>query len=375
MEYFDYFCVPFILLYRFIVMSMPCMFRHRTSYSISFASQLDLLQQYRGMWFRSIEKTSEMHVRDAFFIYMAHRFWSDDTKTLHKCVHRLAHAMNSYGQVPWKFSNTWFERLQPCYTSENEQVCVVDANAQFIIMVWWLYDNEADKIEDLYLHCQRAWQWLQKRIVNNALQEPDGASWDTARQHSGQSLLTNIYVCQAIRCMELISLTMDDKRRTQQFKVMHDRFMSKWVGELYKSQEALPRILGVLWNMVPDSFIMSFNQQIQTPWIPLWVDGPQTYHSTLHAKFYGYSDKYKDIVWPWIGFLWMAILVDRHKLDIAQAWWTSYMQFHMANTLYDMYEPKHGMPVRRAFLKAQPGHALTLATFIAAQYKLANSPA
>jgi hypothetical protein len=55
--------------------------------------------------------------------------------------------------------------------------------------------------------------------------------------------------------------------------------------------------------------------------------------------------------------------------DIAASWWTSYMEFHNPNNLYDIYDQKTGKPVRRAFLKGHASHALTIAAWLAAREK------
>ena len=241
-------------------------------------------------------------------------------------------------------------------------------------MVWWLFEKHPALVNRLFLHCQRAWRWLQHYIKHDTLEEPLEASWETTREHDGVLLITNVFLCQATRHMELISIMQSDKKNETQFKNMHDKLLTKWVPEIYKTQETLPRILAILWNIVPENFLMSFQEQLIQPWVPLRTHGPTSVKTTLRSRVYGYSDQHTHIVWPWIGFLWICILVKRHKKGLAHGWWNSYMTFHAEKTLYDMYSPEFGTPVRRAFLKANASHSQTLALHIAAKNALEETP-
>jgi hypothetical protein len=166
---------------------------------------------------------------------------------------------------------------------------------------------------------------------------------------------------QTIRCMELLSLFAKDDRKQRKFKKLHDRCMSTWIPEIYKTQEVLPRILAVTFGIVPRSFIKSFNQEIQSMWIPTRLKGPLQQKTTFDSWIYGYSDEHDTVIWPWVGMLWMLVLKHRQMDDIANGWWISYIEFHNPETLYDMYSPITKLPLRRAFLKAQPCHSLTIA--------------
>ena len=115
---------------------------------------------------------------------------------------------------------------------------------------------------------------------------------------------------------------------------------------------------------------MSFNQEIQKKdyaWIPLRVKGPVQTNKTYSARLKGISDLHTEIIWPFVGFLWVVICSKRLKRDIAFHWWQSYMDFHAPRTLHNIYEPSSGKPVRRAFLKAEGTHAATIAMFFAAR--------
>jgi hypothetical protein len=133
------------------------------------------------------------------------------------------------------------------------------------------------------------------------------------------------------------------------------------VPEIYKTQETLPRILAVRWNMVQDNFIQSFNAQISNIYVPLVLDGPLVPKSTWVSHIKGADDQFISIIWPWVGFLWILTLAQKSKSDAVRAWRTAYMGYGHSETLYDMYSPNTFKPVRRAFLKANAMHALTIA--------------
>lgn len=358
-------CVPFILFYRCIVAVCCWCFKHREYGQCDFTVQLNQLKHATGGWHRDARRT-HIPVRDSFYIFLVQKLRNElDGKHLARFLAKMAETMTNGGQVPWCFHVNWFDDEAPVY--KQAAACVVDANMQFIIMCWWLYDRDPDKAHALYLYCQRAWQWLDIHIANDALFERVGASWEYSRQHKGTLLLTNVLMIQTIRCMELIHIVEKDARKPTQFKNMHARAVSTWMPEIYKTQETLPRVLAVCFNIVPATFVKSFNQDMHTEWIPCRVQGPVANTPTRAAWIYGYADMHDSLVWPWIGFLWIVVLDARNHHDLAARWWNAYMHFHEPKTLYDVYSPKTRRPLRRAFLKAHPEHALTIATWLTAK--------
>ena len=365
--------MPATCFYRAMVRICTCCFRHTDKFSTSFPMQLEMNRGIYGGWYSTLRR-QRVVTRETFYVFMAQRFLNKDTKQLVKFVNRLTNHMTTRGQVPWAFETTWLSGEKPVFRSKTRASTVVDANMQYIIMVWWLYEERPLLVKRLYLHCQRAWRWLQRYIKNNALEEPLEASWETTREHDGILLLSNVYLCQAVRHMELISMMQNDRTNQTDFKHMHDKLLTKWVPEIYKTQETLPRILAILWNIVPENFLMSFQEQLKEPWVPLRSHGPTGVKTTLQSRVYGFSDQHTRVVWPWVGFLWICVLSGRHKKDVAQVWWNAYMSFHADATLYDMYSPEHGKPVRRAFLKASASHSQTLAMHVAAKNVLEEMP-
>lgn len=358
-------CIPFVMFYRCCVYVCSCCFRNRDPPVTHFASSLEGLEEGSGGWYRDARK-SYVCVRDTFYIFLFHRLQNDlDLTHVRAFVHKLTQAMTNEGQVPWCFQRKWLGENKPVYKSND--VRVIDANMQFIIMSWWLFEVQPETAKTLYLYCQRAWQWLDIHIANDSVHERIGASWEHSRQHEGTLLLSNVQLIHTIRCMELVHTVEKDQRKQKQFTQRHARAVSTWTPEIYKTQETLPRILAVCFNIVPRSFIKSFNQEMKPTWIPCRLPGPVPNRPTRDAWIYGYGDKHDTLIWPWIGFLWMVVLHTTNHKDIASKWWTSYMDFHKSQNLYDIYSADTRKPVRRAFLKGHAQHALTTAAYLTAK--------
>ena len=81
--------------------------------------------------------------------------------------------------------------------------------------------------------------------------------------------------------MELLACVL--KYRQQDIFCAHKQVLLKWVPEIYKTQETLPRILSIYWNMVPTDFIQSFDQELQCSIIPLRTAGPMIDKTTWSA--------------------------------------------------------------------------------------------
>lgn len=362
-------CPPLILGYRCIVWLFVKCFAQKKTVIYDFQLCLNELE-HDGGWFRD-NRYLQVSVRDTFYIYTVQKMKKKlNVQKLIRFVNKLANNMSNDGHVPWCFQKHWLGDEIPLYKYEN--VSVIDANMQFIIMVHWLYELDEQVTKTLYLYCQRAWQWLDINRANDTLHEAVCASWETSRHHKGVLLLSNVIMIHAIRCMELVHMYEKNERKLKQFQKLHERAISTWTPEIYKTQETLPRILAVYYNIVPRSFIKSFNQEIQSVWIPCRVDGPIKNIATTTAWLHGYTDQHDTVIWPWIGFMWILILSDRGLHDIATSWWTSYMEFHVPDNLYDIYDQETGKPIRRAFLKGHGSHALTIATWLAAQEKITD---
>lgn len=372
MNCLDVCCLPFIYIYRCIIWMCPCMFNIRYSSYEPFDIQLQNNRCREGGWFTDDYK-SLVSTRDTFYTLIALRLRNKGGKETFAFVKRLSKTLTADGQVASGFTYHWLSN-QPIYVDNNSHQMSVDANIMFIIMVWWSVEHHHEQLHKYYLHCQRAMHWLDTFTHNHILHEPVGASWEYTRKHDGKLLLTNVLMTQAIRSLELIACTMKDKRLEEMYRDRHRHYVSKWQNEVYKTQETLPRILAVYWNMVPKIFMSSFNQEIHTPHVPLRTSGPIKAASMMRDRVYGRGDLHQTVVWPWVGFLWVAILASRGEKVMARRWWTAYIEMHHAKTLYDIYDRDSGLPIRRAFLKAMPAHSLTIAMQMAANQLLTGLP-
>ena len=357
---------------RFVVWMTPCCFKHTHRHRHAFDVQLQLTHSKDGGWYSNFYRRN-INTRDTFYVLFGLRLRKLGEVNVEKFVRRLAGHMNTKGQVPSGFIPSWYSGENPIY--KLNEIDIVDSNAFFLIMVWWMCEKDSEKMDKgMYLYCQRAFRWLESHQCNNTMYEPIGASWETTRHHDGYLLLTNIIVIQAIRSMELIAMIQKDTVLQASCVERHGKFIQKWQPELYRTQEVLPRILAVHWSMVPSNFLLSFNQELQATWIPLRTAGQIIDKTTFYSWVRGASDMHTTVVWPFIGFLWISILAKRMKMDIARTWWASYIEFHYPQTLYDMYSKETGLPVRRAFLKASPTHSVTISMYLAANQAICGLP-
>ena len=370
MNCFDTICVPFVYGFRCMVYCLPCCFRQRFVSLHPFDTQLQQNKCKLGGWYSDYYR-NRINTRDTFYTLLGLRFRHKDAEDVALYVQRLCQHMNAEGQVPIEFVYSWGQ-WSPKFATYGKTN--VDANLYFIIMAWWCNETHPNVIRKYYLYIQRAYEWLNTFVCDNTFYEPIGASWEWTRHHRGCLTLTNVLMTQAIRSMELIACLIGDTRQQALFRDKHDSFKAKRVADIYKTQETLPRILAIHWNMVPDDFLQSFEQEMQTNYVPLRTDGPIPYESTARARIYGQSDLHSTVVWPFVGFLWISILAKRHKMDIARSWWASYIEMHHAHTIYDIYSGNTGIPIRRAFLKAMPAHSATLSLQMAAKQALQGVP-
>ena len=377
MTCYDTCLIPFILIYRCFISCCCCCSNYRQKFYSTVSEQLESRRSYRGGWYENIHRDF-VNTRDTFLILTALYNTNDENTTDHewKFLQRLNKHMTNFGQIPWGFYTHWYNGEVPVY--ENNGVKVVDANAQFIIMLCRYYKKQeydistttdrqhGREMNQLWLSAQRAWEWLQNYIHQDVFIEPIGASWAHSITHNGNVLLTNIYIIQAIRSMELLACFNRNENQMIKFQKKHQKFMARVVPEIYKTQETLPRILAIHWNMVSTNFIPSFNAQLTEPYVPLTVRGPTEHKTTWASYIRGNGDQFTKIVWPWVGLFWIVVLAEKNKVNEVRGWWTAYMEYHKPDTIYDMYSPHTFKPINRAFLKASPMHSLSLAMQIAA---------
>lgn len=354
--------LPFVFLYRGTVSCMPALFGRDETCVSPFEVQLTTNRCRRGGWYTS-KHSGVVETRETFFTIMALKCCNQDVLHIEHFVQRLADNMTADGQVPWKFTESWSGTAVPHY--KYRQSPVVDANAQFLILLEWLYDTRSKTVKRLYLHARRAYQWLEQFMKDDMFYEPPESSWATSREHSGYVLTSNVLVCQSIRSMELICMIQRDKTQQKLMEMTHGRFVGKMQNNLYTTREAIPRILAIYWNMVPVNFWKSFNQELKYP-IPLLVEGPQPCPTTWESWLYGTNDEHTTLVYPWLGFFWIAILFAKQQSTIARQWWGLYKDFHTNPTLCNVYTPENLVPVHRAFIKGRHAHSLTLAMHMAA---------
>jgi len=326
-----------------------------------------------GWWTGAYKQ--EINTRECFYTLLGLLNRKKGTEELEMFVSKLAENMNRTGQVPDRWTVGWWAGETPHYRSRIKEVPVVDSNMFFLILMWYNYwDNQGDGpgiTADLYLSTQRAFKWLERFIADDTFYEPVDSSWETTREHSGHLLLTNVLMIKTIHSMEMIALVNKDTRLRDKCRALHTKFIQKWQPELYRTQEVLPRILAVYWSIVPASFTMSFNQELNTLFIPLRSEGPIKIRKTLRSWLKGRDDMHTDVIWPFVGFLWILALSKHMKIEAASHWWNNYMDFHAPSTLHDMYDTD-GKPIHRAFLRAEGMHVATISLFLAAKHALEN---
>lgn len=367
MDCFECMSILPIFILRFIVWATPCLFKHQTHFKSTLEGQLLTSRSRRGGWWSGANRVS-IDVRDSFFVFLGLLHRQMGAQELRQFVYRLSEDMNRKGQVPARYTPHWWKGEMPHYNSEIKEQAVVDSNMYFIILIWLLNEIDSGSTEELYISAQRAFKWLIKHVAEDTFYEPIDSSWETTRKHNGHLLLTNVIMTKTIHCMELIALVNKDTRTKDKCLNMHKKFMQKWQAELYRTQEVLPRILGVYWNIVPPQFLMSFNQELNTIFIPLRTEGPIKISKTFRSWVRGRDDMHTDIIWPFVGFLWIMTLGKQMKREAATHWWTNYLEFQSPRTLHNIYCPDTGKPIRRAFLRAEAMHAPTLSLCLAAKY-------
>ena len=216
--------MPVIFLFRCIVAISPCCFKHRVTISEPFDVQLQLNRKRNGGYFTHYYRT-RIATRDTFYTLFGLRLRNKGRENMIHYVERLARHMTASGQVPAGFSTTWLDEY-PFYTVQN--VPIVDANLFFLIMAWWCHEHYEKRVKKLFLHCQRAWHWIETYISLKTMHEPIGASWECTRKHGGSLLLTNVLLIQTIRSMEMFYCVNKDQHNHQLFVNKHKAFFLQW---------------------------------------------------------------------------------------------------------------------------------------------------
>lgn len=359
-----------VWIWRAIVSFCTCIYKPKTHFKAGLIDQMQSCHSRRGgYWTGSYRRTID--TRECFYTFLGSIDREADKEELQKFVSRLAQDMNTKGQVPARYDAHWFGREIPRYRSKISEEPIVDSNMFFIILLWAMYDRYQLSIGKYYIAAQRAYQFLDKYVAEDTFYEPTGASWETTREHTNNLLLTNVIMTKTIRCMELIAMVQKDHRLKTLCIERYAKFVKKIQPELYRTQEVLPRVLAIHWNIMPTNFLPSFNQEIETnTWIPLRTKGPVEMPRTTRSIIFGRSDMHAEIIWPFVGFLWIVILEEKCKHHLAKKWWVSYMDFHAPRTLHDMYEPLKGKPIRRAFLTSEACHVSTISLYLAAKRRI-----
>lgn len=366
MDCFECMYIIPILIFRLIVYICPCIFKHKPHFKSSLEAQMHSATFKRKFgWWTGASKR-EINTRECFYTLLGLLDRKMGLEELANFVNKLSENMNRTGQVPARWTAGWWGREIPHFRSRIKEVPVVDSNMFFLILVWHNYWDNPRVITQLYLSTQRAFKWLERFIAEDTFYEPVDSSWETTREHSGHLLLTNVLMIKAIQSMEMIAVVNQDQRTKDKCIALHKKFIQKWQPELYRTQEVLPRILAVYWNILPESFTMSFNQELNTLFIPLRTEGPIKIRKTTRAWLRGRDDMHTDIIWPFVGFLWIIALKKHMKREAASHWWDNYMDFHEPSTLHNMYD-LDGKPIRRAFLRSEGMHVATISLFLAAK--------
>ncbi len=364
-------CIPFIYIFRCIVAYLPCCFKHGKIKQEPFDIQLQCARSKKGGWFDNYHQNF-INTRDTFYTLLGLRMRNRGLKETIQFVQKLSDHMNASGQIPYTFQNGWYE-LTPLYKKNN--IPIIDANIFFIIMAWWAIEMDHHAVKNMFLQAQRAYAWLETYICQHKIYEPVGSSWTYTYKHTGYNVLTNVLMTQAIRSMELISCVLNEKRHQDIFVKKHNKYIANLTPNLYQTPDTLSRMLALYWNILPSNFIESFDQQLcNMAYIPIRTEGPIPCPVSFESKIYGYNDLHLTIVWPFLGFLWVSILCKKSKKHLAEKWWESYIEFHHRSTLYNIYSKETGLPIRRAFLKAKPCHAMTLSLHMAAHQALKGVP-
>ena len=262
--------IPFVFIFRCMVHYMHCCFRHTVDMKVDLSDQLRQNNCRRGGFFTNYYHT-EVTTRDTFYTLLGLMFSRKGTEKALKFFHRLSRDMSADGQIPYAYRSSWSGNV-PIYMNGN--VPVIDANMYYIIIAWRCYESFQRRLNTITCTCQRAYRWLETFVFKDTMNEPLGASWEDTIKHDGPVLLTNVLHIQTIRCMELLACVLKDSRQQDIFVTKHKKALAKWVPEIYKTQETLPRILSIYWNMVPADFVQSFDQELQCPFMPLRTAGP-----------------------------------------------------------------------------------------------------
>ena len=351
---------PLILLTRGIYRVLPTISLFKQTKP--FDQQLISNKIFGGYFTGSNHK--KISTRDNFYTFLGLRFSNQNVAVQY--VELLAKHMNAKNQIPAYFTeNMWGDKI-PHYKENGYEI--VSSNAIFLILLEWLSESHNQTAQALFLTAQRAMQYIEQFIKDDVFFEPDFSCWENTRQPTNMSGLTSsVLVCHAIRSLEMLAMKSGNKTIQKKCVEKHTRILKKLRVKLFQTQETIPRMLAVYFNMMPSSFWRSFDQEIKLDLIPLLTAGPIEYQSTWKSWIYGVDDQHTTLIYPWITYFWICILGKKGKTEMAKDYFDELWNLHSEPTIYSVYDPETLQPVRRAFLKSEPSHSITLAMYLFAR--------
>jgi hypothetical protein len=302
--------------------------------------------------------------RENFYTCLGLQFLNQNVSV--EYVELLAKHMNAINQIPAYFTENMWGKLIPHYKQNGYEI--VSSNAIFLILLEWLSESHNQTSQALFLTAQRAMQYIEQFIKDDVFFEPDFGCWENTRKPTNMSGLTSsVLVCRAIRSLEMLAMKSGNKTIQKKCVEKHTRFLKKLRVLLFQTQETLPRMLAVYFNMMPSSFWRSFDQEFKFDLIPLLTPGPIEYQSTWESWIYGMDDQHTTLIYPWITYFWIGILGSKGKTGMAKEYFDELWDLHSEPTIFSVYETKTLQPVSRAFLKSDPAHSTTLAMYLFAR--------
>jgi hypothetical protein len=351
---------PFVLLSRGIYRTLPkfSFFKHTKSLEYQLISN----QKFGGYFIGANHK--KISTRENFFTFIGLRAAGENVSV--EYVELLAEFMSASNQIPAYFTeNIWGSVKIPHYKQNGYEI--VDSNAIFLILLEWLSESHSQTAQALFVTAQRCMQYLEQFIKDDVFFEPEFGSWENTRKPGNNSgLTTSVLVCHAIRSLEMLAMKTGNKTIQKKCVEKHTRFVKKLRVKIFQTQETIPRMLAIYFNMMPVSFWRSFDQELSLT-IPLITPGPIQYPSTWESWIYGVDDQHTTILYPWITYFWIGILGKKGKFEMAKEYFKDLEVLHLEPTLFSAYESETLSPVSRAFLNSDPSHSITLAMYLFAR--------
>jgi hypothetical protein len=306
----------------------------------------------------------KISTRENFYTFLGLRAGGENVSV--EYIILLSNHMSASNQIPAYFTeNIWGDKC-PYYKVNGYEI--VDSNAIFLILLEWLSESHSQTAKAIFLIAQRAMQYLENFIKDDVFFEPDFSSWENTRLPTKNSgLTTSVLVCRAFRSLEMLAMKNGNHSIQKKCVEKHTRFLKKLRVKLYQTQETIPRMLAVFFNMMPSNFWRSFDQEFKLDLIPLIIHGPIDFPCTWESWLYGIGDQHTTILYPWIAYFWIGILGRKGKVEMAKEYFNELQDLHLEPTFYSIYDPETYQPVRRAFLSAEPTHSITLAMYSVAR--------